>query len=408
MRHNSNPEKMRKLIVIILLILICHSSNELQACTVFMSTNGSRTLIGANEDFKKQDSKLWVIPAKEGRYGHVLFGYDGSLQSGLNDQGLFWDGLRAYPKEKTNQRESQFNIGGNVLYKILEDCASVDEVIHLLKKYYWKGFQIAQLMVVDKSGASAILTYKNNKLTVTQKTHHFQVCTNFRISGIENETDFHWYNIGSSRFKKAKNLLEQPDLSILQAFEILQKTAQNNIFAKTIYSTVVDLNTGDLHISVNANFSRVTKINLFEELQKGKHSYHLSELIQHPTNNRKNIEVHDDEFLTENNGKIYLDKYWKQTSKKSKAKYYRTIEKDTATPAYIMKDYFMDGTRQGIAYYSSLDPEIIDGKYLEFYESGNIKATGQFKNRLKDGPWTYWSLAGKKEKTLSFANGIEQ
>ncbi len=399
---------MKKTISIILFVFILQTSFHLHACTVFMITNGNRTLIGGNEDFKKRDSKLWFIPAKDGRYGHVLFGYDGSLQSGLNDQGLFWDGLRAYPKDKTHPINSQFNIGGNVLYKILEECANVDEVIQLFEKYYWAGFQVAQLMVVDKSGESVILTSKNNELTVTKRKNHYQLCTNFRISNHQNIEKFHWYNIGSSRFKKAKRLLIKPDLSVVQAFEILKKTAQKNIFAKTIYSTVADLNTGDIHISVNANFSQITKISLNEELKKGKHSYHLSELIKHPIDDRKRIEVHDDEFLSKNVGKIFLDKYWKPTTNLSKAKFYRIIEKDGLTQSFIIKDYFMNGIRQGIAYYASLDPEIIDGKYFEFDKSGNIKVEGQFKNRLKDGVWTYWSTEGEKEKTLTYANGIKQ
>jgi antitoxin component YwqK of YwqJK toxin-antitoxin module len=195
---------------------------------------------------------------------------------------------------------------------------------------------------------------------------------------------------------------------VAQAFEILKKTAQKNIFAKTIYSTVADLNTGDIHISVNANFSQITIINLYDELKKGKHSYHLSELIKHPIVDRKNIEVHDDEFLSKNVGKIFLDKYWKPTTNSNKTKFYRLIDKDEATQSFIVKDYFKNGIRQGIACYASLDPEIIDGKYFEFDESGNIKVEGQFKNRLKDGVWTYWSIKGEKEKTVTFADGVKQ
>ena len=88
---------MRKSISIIFLVLLCQTSIQLYGCTVFMSTNGKRTLVGSNEDYKKRNSQIWFIPAKNDRYGYALFGYDGSIQAGINEKGLFWDGLRAYP-----------------------------------------------------------------------------------------------------------------------------------------------------------------------------------------------------------------------------------------------------------------------------------------------------------------------
>ncbi len=399
---------MKKASTLILLFLIYLGGYELLACTVFMKTNGKITLVSANEDFKKQNSQLWFIPAKEGRYGHVIFGYDGSLQSGMNEKGLFWDGLRAYPKSKNNPTNIPLNIGGNVLYKILEECANVDEVIQLFSKYYWEGFQIAQLMVADKNGKSVILTYQNNTLRITKNSKSYQICTNFRISNDDDFENFHWYDIGSGRFKKARKLLDENKFSIRHAFNILEKTAQKNIFAHTIYSSVVDLNSGDIHISVNANFSRLAKINLHQELKKGKHSYYLSELIEHPIKDREDIEINDNKYLSRITDKILFDKNWKLTSNKNKAKFYRIIEKDSSSQSFIKKDFYMNGVCQGIAHYSSLDPEIIDGKYSEFDKNGQSIVEGYYKNRLKDGVWTYWNPEGKIEKKIKFVDGVQK
>jgi len=399
---------MKKSILIIFLVILWQTSIQLYGCTVFMSTNSERTLVGSNEDYKTRNSQVWFIPAKNGRYGHALFGYDGSLQAGINEKGLFWDGLRAYPYVDITNDSNKLDIGGNILYKILEECTTVDEVIKLFKKYYWEGFRLSQIIVVDKTGESAIITYYDNKLTVTKKVDNYQVCTNFRISCKEDMENFHWYNIGSGRYKKATKQLKQQELTVENCFSILNSTHQNNFFAKTIYSTVSDLNSGDIYIGINQDFSQINKINIYEELKKGKHSYFLSDIVKSTMKNIKDVEIHDDNYLTKDDEKILIDEKWNITTKITKAKYYRTIEKDSISIHYIMKDYFMNDTLQGIAYYSSLNPEIIDSKYFEYFDNGNIKAKGHFKHRLKDGKWTYWTKEGKIEKTIKYKDGIKQ
>ncbi|MCD4793707.1 MAG: hypothetical protein K8R54_10760 [Bacteroidales bacterium] len=399
---------MKKTITILILLLPWLINVQLYACTVFTSTNSKRTLVGSNEDYKKRNSQIWFIPAKNGRYGHALFGYGSSLQAGINEKGLFWDGLRAYPYVDITNDSNKLDIGGNILYKILEECSTVDEVIKLFKKYYWEGFRLSQIIVVDKTGESAIITCHNNKLTVTRKLNDYQVCTNFRISCNEDMENFHWHNIGSGRYKKATKQLKKQELSVENYFSILNTTHQNNIFTKTIYSTVSDLNSGDIYISINGDFSKIHKINIHEELKRGKHSFFLSDIVKPTLKNKKDTEIHDDNYLTKKDEKILIDDKWNITTKLPKAKYYRKIEKDSISNHYIMKDYFMNDTLQGTAYYSSLDPEIIDGKYSEYYDNGNIKAEGYFKHRLKDGIWTYWTKEGKIEKTIKYIDGIKQ
>jgi len=373
-----------------------------------MGTRDNLTLVGSNEDFKKSNSQIFIIPDNNGKYGYALFGYNGSVQSGVNEKGLFWDGLRAYPYVTIDNSCQKPNIGGDVLYKILEDCAMVDEVIQLFEKYYWEGFRLSQLMVVDKTGESAIITYNKNGLVVTKREKSYQVCSNFRISCNEGIKEPHWYSIGYGRFNKARKQQQNLELTENNFLSILKATRQNNIFAKTIYSTVFNLNTGDILLSIDGNFSQIAKINLFEELKKGKHSYYLSDLVNSTNRNRKAIEVHDEKFLTSNSDKIFLDKDWQQTTKKRKTKYYRTIEKDLVSEHYIVRDYYMNDILQGIAYYSSMNPEIIDGKYFEYHENGKNKVTGYFKHRLKDGAWKYWSTDGRLEKTIKYSKGIRK
>jgi len=373
-----------------------------------MSTNNSYTLVGSNEDYKKSHSQVFFIPPQDRKYGHALFGYNGSVQSGINEKGLFWDGLRAYPYVKAPMQGDKADIGGNVLYKILEDCATVDEVIRLFETYQWEGFSLSQLMVVDKTGESAIVTHGKNGLVVTKKDKHYQLCTNFRIAAQADAHNYNWYNIGSGRYRKAEKLLQAPDLTVDKCFAILKATHQNNPFAKTIYSSVFNLNTGDIHLCVNGKFSQLTTINLHQQLTHGKCSYFLSDLTITATAKRRKIEIIDENYLTINSGRLLLDTNWQPTLKEHKAAYYRMVENDSVAGRYVMKDYFMNDTLQGITSYSSLVPEIMDGKYAEYHMNGQLRASGYFRHRLKQGEWRYWNEEGQLQKTLKYVDGVQQ
>jgi hypothetical protein len=61
-----------------------------QGCTVFYAASGDLAFAGNSEDSFNPLTRAWFIPASDGRYGRVYFGYDDlSPQGGLNDQGLF-------------------------------------------------------------------------------------------------------------------------------------------------------------------------------------------------------------------------------------------------------------------------------------------------------------------------------
>lgn len=365
-------------------------------------------MVGSNEDFKPSNSQVFIIPAKQGRYGHALFGYNGSVQSGINEKGLFWDGLRAYPYVGNENITDKLDVGGNVLYKILEECATVDEVIQVFEKYHWEGFRMSQLMVVDARGESAIIAYSKKGLTITRKDKNYQVCSNFRIENADDENQANWYKIGGGRYNKARKLCQILDVSVNNFMSVLKETHQNNLFSKTIYSTVCNLTNGDIHLSVNGDYSQIVKMNLYEELKKGQHSYYLSDLLLTEKNEWKEIKYCDENFLTSKSNPLFFDKNWQVTSKSNKASYYRIISKDTISGFYIMTDYFMNDTLQGEAYYSNLNPEILNGKYCEYHENGKLKVSGYFRHRLREGEWNYWTNAGIKQKTIDYTNGVKK
>ena len=50
--------------------------------------------------------------------------------------------------------------------------------------------------------------------------------------------------------------------------------------SSTVYSTIYDLNRGDINFYYFHNFEEVVKMNLHEELKKGKHSFVMSSLFK--------------------------------------------------------------------------------------------------------------------------------
>jgi len=51
-----------------------------------MMSDGQRVLVGNNEDYNIPHTRVWFIPAENGHYGRVYFGYDNwSPQGGMND-----------------------------------------------------------------------------------------------------------------------------------------------------------------------------------------------------------------------------------------------------------------------------------------------------------------------------------
>ncbi len=66
---------MKKRFFILLIILSFVSLSTLDACTVISAAEGDVILGGTNKDWHNIDTRIKVIPASEGKYGRIYFGY---------------------------------------------------------------------------------------------------------------------------------------------------------------------------------------------------------------------------------------------------------------------------------------------------------------------------------------------
>ncbi len=68
---------MRNMVRIFFVVLVvAYTSNIANACTIFTVCHGDVVLFGNNEDYTNPKTHYWVIPAEEGKYGGVYFGFD--------------------------------------------------------------------------------------------------------------------------------------------------------------------------------------------------------------------------------------------------------------------------------------------------------------------------------------------
>lgn len=81
-------------------------------------------------------------------------------------------------------------------------------------------------------------------------------------------------------------------------------------------------------------------------------------------------------------GQIFLDSKFYQVDK-GLAKYYQLI--DTANEFIEIRTFLMNDTLFEVQHLTSLNPRIIEGKNLKYYESGKLKYDLDYKNNMLNG-----------------------
>jgi hypothetical protein len=226
------------------------SPHPLWACTIFKVTHGGTTLVGNNEDDDNPDTKVWFPGPEKGKYGRVFFGFnDGTPQGGMNDQGLFFDWVADNPSDDWTRDSHKLNYAGSVSELIPEEAASVDEALRFYERYNETAFLKSRTMLVDKTGACAIVGWQNGKMKIIRGQEGFQVMG-------------FGYDTAMERLKKMEKL------SVESARSVLMACFQSGEYP-TQYSNVYDLRHGDVYVYLFHRHKPFIKLNLQEELSKG-------------------------------------------------------------------------------------------------------------------------------------------
>lgn len=259
-----------------MLIFIVFINNTL-CCTIFMASKNGITLAGNNEDWVDPQTNVWFIPADKGMHGRVYFGFDVGLpQGGMNDQGLFFDCAATIPHMFTHPEQRE-EYKGNLMEKMLEECATVEEALKLFERYNLQHMFRFQILIADKSGDAAIIEGDR----VIRKEGDYQIATNFRQSLNEEQP----YSI--ERYSTAESMLAKCNEVTVKLFRsILDATHQEPVQdsgSPTQYSNICNLNTGDIYLYHFHDYSNVVKFNLQKELDRGEHSREISSLFPRTT-----------------------------------------------------------------------------------------------------------------------------
>jgi hypothetical protein len=248
------------------------STPRLPGCTVLYAYDGETALGGNNEDFNNPFTLVWFIPASPGRFGRVYFGYDDyMIQGGLNDQGVFFDGLALPYKAMPVASQRPHFPAGDLAFmdEMLARSANVQDVIDLNNRWYHLAGEYGQLLFGDRFGDSVIIDGD----TVLPKQGAFQLATNFRLV---DQPDAPY---PEERYETVSNMLAQADHFSVELFRQALAVAHAEGDYPTLYSQVYELKTGLIHLYQYHDFEHEVVINLADELAKGAHVVTIASLF---------------------------------------------------------------------------------------------------------------------------------
>ena len=263
----------KKNLIVIIFLLISIANSE--ACTIFsaIAKNGN-VWTGNNEDgIFNLNTCINVVAPTNRTFGYLYFTNSKNPnefpQGGLNDAGLFFDGnsvpISVY---KDFDKKKDFPNGINeMMFFILKNCQTVQEVFNIFKTYRLKGLEGSQLHFADKYGTFGIIVADSMWITKA----NYQISTNYNLCHPNKD------NIHCFRFPIAERIIKSREIGLETLRDICDSTSQEKW---TNYSNIQNLNTGDIWFYYAMNYSRPYKTNIKELLKKGNSTFYMYELFK--------------------------------------------------------------------------------------------------------------------------------
>jgi hypothetical protein len=224
---------------------------------------------GNNEDYFNPLTKVWFIPGEDGAFGRVYFGFgDYFAQGGMNEQGLFFDGLGLDTTLPVSKQGKQ-RYAGNLVEKAMSECATVECVVRLFEQYYASDSWHWQFLFGDATGESAII---EPQVAIRQQGG-YQVATNFYQSITPPEEITCW------RYQTAIELLENVDELSVESIRDILGAVHIDRHSPTLYSNVYDLKNKVVYLYYFHDYEDVVVLDLAEELAQGYHAHDLPSLF---------------------------------------------------------------------------------------------------------------------------------
>ena len=256
----------------------CVVFSSCYGCTIVNVTQDGTTYVAATEDWTTDRFFLQVQPPEGTNQGLFVFGVDDPEKYpffGFNAQGLFFD-LASVPQPHVVESDAKKETRDNRIYvEMLAKCSTAREAVEFLARFNITGLQRHHIMLVDRSGASAVIEGKPEGQAVIWKDGRYQVIANFLLSSDEAST-----MAKTGRYAVADRMLrdmQRPTVGTLRS--ILRETRNSSSRYPTVFSSIVNLNELRLHMYHKGNFDRELVIDMRTELQRGKSLRRLATLF---------------------------------------------------------------------------------------------------------------------------------
>lgn len=271
---------MKKYITTIVLLVF---SFQLFACSMFVIKMNGRVMVGNNEDYWNQNSRMWFEKGINNQFGVVYVGFDDFWPQGaINEKGLVFDGFAMPYLEINNYEGKDSPESGDFLQLIMRTCSSVEEVEQIFSKWDLRGMETSMFYFVDKTGKQLII--EGDHIEIRNNT--YDIITNFYPSQNKNLD-----NVPMKHFQKGRELIKTGfDTSSKYCTKLLDALHQESDWGGgTLYSTLYDLNEGIIYLYYNHNYDNVVTINIEEEMKLDNHIIEIPKLFP---NNAKSQEYY--------------------------------------------------------------------------------------------------------------------
>ena len=280
--------------------------NRNHFCTVVAGMSKKGLIIGNNEDWVYPFTSIFIIPATDKEYGRMLFGFSFSETNpgycgGINEKGLFIDG-NGIERTGWDPESGKKYLRGNYESQLLANCATVEEVVQIYKNNNTPGLQNGKYLVADKTGESAVIEWGQGKLQILRRKEKYQISTNFVQSNYSEGkySDFR-YNLAEKILRQSNEITIDVVKSVLNATHWEEYSGS---MTTTLYSYICDLRKGDVYIYNFHDFDNPVKLNIYNELKKGKSSRSILSLFSNET-------FSENRFRIASIGKMFYERYSK-------------------------------------------------------------------------------------------------
>jgi hypothetical protein len=277
---------MRTIVPMFIAVLaVAYTSNISNACTIFTVSHGDVVLFGNNEDYTNPKTHYWVIPSEEGKFGGVYFGFDDFIpQGGVNEKGLSYD-INALPRAPLNLHPELPKPDDWIVRVIMKKCSTVKEAIQMAKRYNWGDSLKWQIHLADAGGDAVVISAgSDGELAFSRKPtgNGYLVSTNFNLANRKNA-----YSYPCRRYNTAVRMLDTIDsskkLTVDYCRSILDAVHVEGASSNTLYSNVIDLKNGMIHLYHWHQWDEVVTLDIAEQLAKGSRRGRISDLFSSET-----------------------------------------------------------------------------------------------------------------------------